>query len=385
MKKKIIYYARICYLDAALEYIKLLSTIHDVCVLIELSQNETKSNILNLQIDISKFDNITPFNSVVDSWELDYLVPYFKDCLSVDFVIYRKGKNIFDLLKTTQLITKRVKALNTNFIHFDDFSTRQSLLIPMLIQYSDKIIMNIHDPKSHSGESIWYTNVIKNIIYKLVKKFVVFSKFSEYILRSQVSLSTKIYHIKLLPYTIFKGFTSESSKVPYSISFIGRLSEYKGIDIFIDAAKKVNKLYPKQMFIIAGKSVYNYRTDFSKLNGDTISVIERHLTNREIAEIITVSKLVVCPYRDATQSGVIMSAYSLQRPVLVSNVGGLPEYVQKDTGIILKDLNANSLSEAIITFLNNNSFETMNKLIQKGDFIHDSVKHNISGFTEIYS
>ena len=125
MKRKILFYARVSYLDASLEYIRLLSKTYDVHVLIELSQNELHSNIFDIDIDLSKYPHITSFDDIVTDWKLEYLKPYLTTCLSVNFVIYKHGKSFVDLLKTTNKIRHKIATLNADFIHFDDFSTRQ--------------------------------------------------------------------------------------------------------------------------------------------------------------------------------------------------------------------------------------------------------------------
>ena len=58
---------------------------------------------------------------------------------------------------------------------------------------------------------------------------------------------------------------------------------------------------------------------------------------------------MVCPYTDATQSGVIMSSFAFNKPVIATNVGGLPEMVKHEHyGIIIPEKDSNTLAENII-------------------------------------
>ncbi len=71
------------------------------------------------------------------------------------------------------------------------------------------------------------------------------------------------------------------------------------------------------------------------------------------------STFVVCPYLDATQSGVVLTAYAFGKPVIATQVGGLPEYVHHGE-------NPDALAEAIIYLLQNpEKRRQMKKAIQQ--------------------
>ena len=65
--------------------------------------------------------------------------------------------------------------------------------------------------------------------------------------------------------------------------------------------------------------------------------------------------MVVCPYESATQSGIIQIAYGFDKPVVATNVGGLPDVVaDKKTGYLVESKNPRALADAIIDFYTNN-------------------------------
>ena len=76
---------------------------------------------------------------------------------------------------------------------------------------------------------------------------------------------------------------------------------------------------------------------------------------------------MVCPYTDATQSGVIMSSYAFYRPVVATNVGGLPEMViDGKYGFIVQEKNVDALADAIIKLLDNRALlDTFSKNIEE--------------------
>ena len=79
----------------------------------------------------------------------------------------------------------------------------------------------------------------------------------------------------------------------------------------------------------------------------------------------------VCPYKDATQSGVIQTAFSMNCPVIATNVGALPEAIDNEkTGLIVPPCNSTALSNALDLFLSdkmllNKMRENINTLWRK--------------------
>ena len=64
--------------------------------------------------------------------------------------------------------------------------------------------------------------------------------------------------------------------------------------------------------------------------------------------------IVVCPYIDATQSGVVLTAYAFKRPVVATKIGGLPQYVKHEiTGLIVDPNDHHQLAGALIRILEN--------------------------------
>ena len=61
---------------------------------------------------------------------------------------------------------------------------------------------------------------------------------------------------------------------------------------------------------------------------DYIGIRNRFIPDDEMVALIKNCAFMVCPYTDATQSGVIMSAFAFNKPVIATDVGGLPEMVK---------------------------------------------------------
>jgi glycosyltransferase involved in cell wall biosynthesis len=138
--------------------------------------------------------------------------------------------------------------------------------------------------------------------------------------------------------------------------FFGYVRKYKGLNVLIDAFKKVNEIHPETKLLIVGEfydSSEKYHNQIQQLGlNDKIKIVERFVANEEVGNYYAVSNLVVLPYLSATQSGVLNISYGFQKPVVVTGVGGLAQDVIEDsTGFICEPDNPVSLKEKIIRYL----------------------------------
>ncbi|MEA5257745.1 glycosyltransferase family 4 protein [Arcicella aquatica] len=348
MKKKIIYYTQVYYLDSALEYIQVASKDFDFHVYIEITPHALKANIFNIDADLTEYPLVIPVESVVKKWDIEYISTYLKNCKSCQFLNFSSPKSldVDSLLRATKSIAGLYK-LHADFVHLDDFSMRQIGMLPFFLLKKNSLILDVHDPKPHTGEKDIKKVIFSKILYKLTSKYLCLSEYSTNILKG-ILVGKKVYTIKFLPCSVYQNFIKKDSEIKKEyITFIGRISPYKGINLFIDAIKNIKDDSVK--FMIAGKQIVGF--DLSKEipdNMPNLVVREKHLSNEEFVDIVQRSVLVVCPYLDATQSGVVMTAHALGCPVVVTPVGALPEYVDEGkNGIVSDDMSSEKLLESI--------------------------------------
>jgi len=121
----------------------------------------------------------------------------------------------------------------------------------------------------------------------------------------------------------------------------------------IEAVPFIKKHIAGLKVTLAGEGQYDF--DIGALAADdTYRVINRFVSSEELARLVQESSIVVCPYTGATQSAVIMTAYAFNKPVVTTNVGGIPEVVEDQvTGILVPPRDPEKLSEVIIDLLKN--------------------------------
>lgn len=385
----IFFYTQVYFLDTAIEYVRLLTSQGYILhVGIELSPNQLKANILDIAANLNAYAALTPFHTVADIWELQYLSSYFEACTSVNFVVY-PTKKIGGTRKVAKALANYIDTIQPDYIHLDDFSSRSLFYVPYFFRHRKKIIANIHDPLTHSGEFQLKRELYRKLWFKLIPSFVVFSTFSKSILAPQLHKRKKITVLKLMPYSVYQSFlpttTTKIDTTKKYISFVGRISPYKGVDLFVGATELLSNKHPELQFYIGGKSSDEYHPDFLNIEHKNLTIENKFLSNAEMASIISRSQLIVCPYKDATQSGVIMTAYALGCPVLVTNTGGLPEYIiHNKTGLICQENSIEGLANAMDTFINNNLAVHLADAIVNTDYRDMFADSNKLTIKEIY-
>jgi glycosyltransferase involved in cell wall biosynthesis len=137
--------------------------------------------------------------------------------------------------------------------------------------------------------------------------------------------------------------------------FFGFVREYKGLKYLLDALPEVKKRIPDISLWVVGdfgddKDVYLEQIEKNRI-GDNIRLVEGYVPDQEVEKYFAAADLVVLPYVSATQSGIVQIAYGFDKPVVVTDVGGLPDVVRhKETGYVVPSGNAQEIAKAVISF-----------------------------------
>ena len=171
--------------------------------------------------------------------------------------------------------------------------------------------------------------------------------------------------------------------------FFGLVREYKGLKHLLKAMPQVKETFSDCRLLIAGdfgSSEDQYRALINE-NGieDCVDVYGGHIPIPQVEKFFAACDLVVLPYESATQSGVIQVAYSFRKPVLVTNVGGLPDVVNDNqTGFIVEPFDSKALSDAIERYFKENKAEAFKEHIEEEAyrFSWDRMTETIESFME---
>jgi len=137
--------------------------------------------------------------------------------------------------------------------------------------------------------------------------------------------------------------------------FFGFIRNYKGLDILLDAVKKLETLNFKHFKLLIAGEFYEDRKSYDeqiKTLGiaDQLILKTDFIPDSEVKYYLCAADVVVQPYRSATQSGVTPLAYHFEVPMIVTNVGGLPSLVPDGKVGLVAEPTATSIAEKIIAY-----------------------------------
>jgi len=227
------------------------------------------------------------------------------------------------------------------------------------------VLFTIHNVDSH--ESSRGYKAVCRLLFKLGDHYVVHSESNRKLLVSEYDVEpskvTQIphgpldFHVKEVPDRgrILQefGFSSEDRV----LLLYGAIRPYKGMQTALRAFARVVKEFPRCKLLIAGKPWENWeRYDrlIQELGiGDHLVARLQYVPSSEVYKFFTAADLVLLPYtRFAAQSGVGATALSFRKPMIVSNVGGLPDFVL-DSRYVVPPGDVSALAEKIIECLQN--------------------------------
>lgn len=154
-------------------------------------------------------------------------------------------------------------------------------------------------------------------------------------------------------YSMFKSKTINGLIAKKYFLYIGFIHPYKGVDLLIDAIKRINSMDISCDFVIAGYDKNNLY-DLRNLPGN-VYCINKYLSESEIVSLISNAYAIILPYKNVSQSGIPNTAFVFNRPVIASNISGLNDIIKENmNGLLFRKSDVGDLMEKIIE-LNNKS------------------------------
>ncbi len=152
--------------------------------------------------------------------------------------------------------------------------------------------------------------------------------------------------------------------------FFGFIRDYKGLDLLLEAMadERIRKMNLK--LIVAGEYYGNrekYVAQIHSLGIENQLVMRTdYIPNEQVRHFFGAADLVVQPYRTATQSGISQMAYHFEKPMVVTDVGGLAEIVPHGEAGYVVSVDAKSIADAIVDFYENDRAAVFSKGVAEG-------------------
>ncbi len=152
--------------------------------------------------------------------------------------------------------------------------------------------------------------------------------------------------------------------------FFGFVREYKGLRYLLDAMPAIRSELPNVRLLVVGefwRDKQSYLDQIVRLGVEqSVVVADRYVPNEQVPLYFSAADVVVLPYTNVTQSGVVQLAFGSGVPVITTRIGGLPEAVKDGkTGLLVEPANSQVLAQAIVR-----CFQTPELLNQLRDNVH---------------
>jgi glycosyltransferase involved in cell wall biosynthesis len=348
---RVVYYSHPAFFEPALCLTRELSQRAEVHLLLEVSPTAWQT----AAFDVGKRPlppGIHPADEILRDSFPSGVRDYWRSAASFHLVAHSSGRSLHpsSWRISRQALTFAVD-LGADVLHIDDVDVSPRLALALPTFRRVPIVLAVHDPEPHSGERNWRKRLARRLAYPRAAKFVLYNAPFQAAFAARYRIAPSAIEVtRLGVYDVCAQWPSGTAGPPRTVLFFGRLSAYKGLDVFYDAARLVAERVAGVTFVVAGRPVEGYTPPPLPAlpRGGAIQLIDRYLSNSDAAALFRSALVVVCPYRDATQSGVVLSAFAFGVPVIATAVGGLPEYVLPErTGLLVPPGDAPALSAAI--------------------------------------
>ncbi len=138
------------------------------------------------------------------------------------------------------------------------------------------------------------------------------------------------------------------------ILFFGFIRKYKGLDILLEAMADPRIKASGIKLLVAGEFYEDenaYKEQINRLNIQEQLILRTNfIPDSEVLHYFCAADVVIQPYRNATQSGVTPLAYHFEKPMVVTNVGGLPAMVPNRKAGLVAEIDPTAIADAILEF-----------------------------------
>jgi alpha-maltose-1-phosphate synthase len=234
-------------------------------------------------------------------------------------------------------------------------------LLDLLLPGSAVTVHTVHDPNLHPGEDSIASRFLSWADRRRADGYVLLSEpqRSEFLARHRLEPR----QVAVIPHGVFDDYRPAPKAVeevraaiggdpagPGSyLLFVGRLRWYKGLDTLLEAYSMLPAGAPPLVIAGSGALSESEARALKRLQDRPVAVLNRWLSDSEMAGLVQAARFVILPYRSATQSGVIPLASAFGVPAIASATGGLVEQViDRETGWLFPPGDSGALRELLV-------------------------------------
>lgn len=245
-----------------------------------------------------------------------------------------------------------IRQFDPDLIHLQKGQLYFNLCLPLVRRIP--LVVSVHDPQRHVGDKAGAPQWLLNFGVQQARHVIAHNISMREIIVERLGISEErisvVPHIELGDPTV----APDVEEAGHEVLFFGRIRKYKGLEYLIRAQPLITDRIPEAKIVIAGEG-----DDFTKYrnampNPNRFEVHNEFVPDGKQAELFRQASVVVLPYIEATQSGIIPLAYTYEKPVVASAVGGLPSQVDDGiTGFLVPPGDVRALADKVVLLLEN--------------------------------
>jgi glycosyltransferase involved in cell wall biosynthesis len=220
---------------------------------------------------------------------------------------------------------------------------------PVLIRISKwlgmEIVFTVHDGILHAGEQRSWEQRLLNYCIHNTDKLIFLSEYVEQLTSSEIGYSARSC---IIPHPVLKTKyeVKDHRKLPSlpALLFLGRVVDYKGVDLLFEAVEGLPEDIIGKL-TVAGRDYQKGKLSIPQ--NITVDRINRWLDDEEIGELLNTHDILILPYKEASQSGIVTLGISAAIPMICTRVGGLTEQLTEEEALFVQPT-ADAIKSAIL-------------------------------------
>jgi len=211
------------------------------------------------------------------------------------------------------------------------------------------IYTSLHEVTPHYASQSVNNKLVEHLISKGMNIITHSNASREKLLQCGNAVANRIHVVPFGVFETYSLFDGSDCEVPLEKPYIlnyGNILPYKGLDVLYEAAQLMGPCLDGMKIVVAGCGDDSYLERM--INDPRFVVINRYLSNEEIVALNKRAYCIVCPYKSASQSGIVSTTYFFGKPIIASNVGGFNEYIiDGENGLLVPSNDPKALAESL--------------------------------------
>jgi glycosyltransferase involved in cell wall biosynthesis len=305
---------------------------------LDMARGLTSIEDLELYCSISAYaDNVNEWTTIVES---PHVVKTYRNKLELITGLFR-------WIRAVASLRAYLRHQKVDIVFSGMMSLWQSIALPLLIPPKVKYVSSIHDALEHPGDEHWLKVLARRNEIRRADLIIGYSRHACNALEAQANPGQMVRELRL--------GTDEGAIAPRSLplgrpivlGFFGRLVEYKGIALFVETIRQLHQRgIPVVGQVFGNGELPEGLMDSSR---DFVDWHVRWIDSRELNGIFKGFDILLLPYIEASQSGVLTQALQAALPIVATPVGGLKQQIEETrSGVLSENVSAEALADAVV-------------------------------------